>query len=99
MNTTDELIWVKQQNWFYEFRLPDGTKTDCYLTDEVRKIHMTREKALRQYLAEVPSDWQTAIDVSCHEGFFTHVLSDRFHSVVGIDKNSNSLEKAARMRA
>jgi ubiquinone/menaquinone biosynthesis C-methylase UbiE len=37
---------------------------------------------------------RSALDISCHEGYFSLVLADYFHSVVGVDKNAASLEKA-----
>ncbi|SDW09996.1 Ubiquinone/menaquinone biosynthesis C-methylase UbiE [Nitrosomonas eutropha] len=90
----DELSQIKGQEWFYEFNLPDGTKTESYLAEIARLIHSTREKALRQYLDVKQGAFQDALDISCHEGYFSLVLKDYFASVVGIDKNLNSLEKA-----
>jgi len=93
----DELQQIKNQVWFYEFPLPDGTTTTCYLPPEVAKIHATREKVLRQYLGSADSAGKTALDVSCHEGFFSLVLGDYFEKVTGIDKNEDSLVLARRM--
>lgn len=90
----DKLDRVKQQKWFYEFTLPDGTKTESYLPEVARQVHLTREKALRSYLGTLGSDCVTALDISCHEGFFSLVLGEYFDSVVGVDKNPESLEKA-----
>jgi tRNA (mo5U34)-methyltransferase len=93
----DELNWAKQQKWFYEFALPDGTRTESYEEVPVRKIHFTREKALRNYLSR--RDWRgaSAVDLACHEGFFSVTLAEYFGTVVGIDKNQDSLAKAARI--
>jgi tRNA (mo5U34)-methyltransferase len=90
----DELNKVKQQKWFYEFALPDGTKTESYLPETVRQVHLTREKALRYYLATLGGDYVNAMDISCHEGFFSLVLGEHFNRVIGIDKNADSLDKA-----
>lgn len=90
---------IKSHLWFYEFPLPDGTTTACYLPPEVAKIHATREKVLRRYLAASGLPGETALDVSCHEGFFSLVLGEYFKTVVGIDKNERSLELAKRMGA
>jgi SAM-dependent methyltransferase len=91
---SDLMRTVKEQKWFYEFRLPDGSTTDSYLPPHVRAIHLTRERALRQFLAL--RDWSssTALDVACHEGFYSLVLNDYFGSVTGLDKNAGSLNKA-----
>jgi tRNA (mo5U34)-methyltransferase len=85
---------VKSQKWFYEFNLPDGTKTESYLNDIAKQIHPTREKALRQYLEALNADFTNALDISCHEGYFSLVLNEYFDSVVGLDKNAESLDKA-----
>jgi len=93
----EELNWVKGQKWFYEFALPDGTKTESYLPEAVRKIHADRERILRDYLNHFSDGSSKAIDVSCHEGFFSLVLAQYFDLVVGVDKNQESLEKAKRI--
>jgi SAM-dependent methyltransferase len=97
MNTNEELNWAKQQKWFYEFRLPDGTMTESYLAAEVREIHRTREKALRQFITALGDGYSSSIDVSCHEGFYSNVLAEYFDTVVGLDKNLDSLTKATRI--
>jgi tRNA (mo5U34)-methyltransferase len=90
----NELSQIKKQKWFYEFSLPDGTKTESYLPEIAKQIHPTREKALRKYLESSPGVFNDALDISCHEGYFSLVLSDYFASVKAIDKNSDSLNKA-----
>lgn len=91
---SNELSQIKRQKWFYEFSLPDGTKTESYLPEVARQIHPTREKALRKYLEGSQGVFNDALDISCHEGYFSLVLTDYFPSVVGIDKNADSLQKA-----
>jgi len=92
----DNLDLVKAQQWFYEFTLPDGSTTNSYLPDFVRPIHHTREKALRLFLDEYgkKGTFKNALDISCHEGYYTLLLANYFEKVVGIDKNADSLEKA-----
>ena len=89
-----ELEHVKNQKWFYEFTLPDGTKTESYLPEVARQVHVTRENVLRQYLKTLGDAYSTALDISCHEGFFSLILAEYFKSVTGIDKNVESVEKA-----
>lgn len=89
-----ELESVKSQQWFYEFKLPDGSKTESYLPELARKIHVTRENALRNFLNTLDDSYSTALDISCHEGFFSLILEEYFKSVKGLDKNENSLQKA-----
>jgi len=74
---------VKSTKWFYEFVLPDGTLTSSYLDDSVKKIHKTRELT-----------GGSALDIACHEGFYSQVLSDYFTTIDGIDKNDDSIKKA-----
>jgi len=91
---SDLMRTVKEQKWFYEFRLPDGSTTDSYLPPHVRAIHLTRGARAPPVLAL--RDWSssTALDVACHEGFYSLVLNDYFGSVTGLDKNAGSLNKA-----
>lgn len=91
---TNELDRIKSQKWFYEFSLPDGTKTESYLPEIARHIHVTRENALRRYLDNLGKEVSTALDISCHEGFFSLVLAEYFKQVTGVDKNPESLDKA-----
>jgi tRNA/tmRNA/rRNA uracil-C5-methylase (TrmA/RlmC/RlmD family) len=42
---------------------------------------------------------RAAIDLACHEGFFSMVLAERFARVVGIDRDTVSLGRARRMAA
>ncbi len=89
-----ELDKVKSQQWFYEFTLPDGTKTESYLPEIARRVHETREKALRNRLGAIDANYETCLDISCHEGYFSILLSEYFKNVTGLDKNPESLEKA-----
>jgi tRNA (mo5U34)-methyltransferase len=88
---------IKTQQWFYEFPLPDGSKTKSYLPEHARAVHTTREKALRRYLDQYRGSFASALDISCHEGFFSLILADHCKTVTGIDKNEPSLEKARQM--
>lgn len=91
---SDLLDTVKNQKWFYEFNLPDGSKTESYLPEIARQIHVTRENALRQYLGTMDKSFSTAMDISCHEGFFSLILAEYFKNVTALDKNQETLVKA-----
>ena len=91
------LLKVKAQKWFYKFGLPDGSVTDVYIPDEVTKIHTTREIALREHLEDFAHKYKTALDISCHEGYFSFVLSEHISAITGVDKNSDTLTKARQM--
>lgn len=88
---------VKSQEWFYEFSLPDGSMTKSYLPEIARKIHTTREKVLRKYLDEIGTGFSAAMDISCHEGYFSLILAEYFPSVIGLDRSPDSLGKAQQM--
>ena len=90
---------AKNQKWFYEFELPDGTRTESYLPPAARGVHVTRERALRTHLSALDDSYSTAIDVACHEGFFSLVLAEHFKSVTGFDRNSGTLDKARQISA
>ena len=47
MDTTAALLdKVRARRWFYEFDLPDGTRTRAELPEGVEKIHATRQRML-----------------------------------------------------
>jgi SAM-dependent methyltransferase len=96
-NKDNLLAAIKQEKWFYEFLLPDGTVTDSYLPEEARAIHHTRERALIDYLESKAKAPHSALDVGCHEGYFSMVLARYCTTVVGIDKNAKSLDKGRRI--
>jgi tRNA (mo5U34)-methyltransferase len=85
---------IKSQRWFYEFPLPDGTATESYLEPRFRGIHQTRDAALRSFISTSDRSGQSALDIACHEGYFTLTLSEFFSEVTAIDKNAGSLRKA-----
>lgn len=85
---------VKSQKWFYEFKLPDGSLTESYLEEAARPIHETRKKVLQRHLEAYSARYETALDISSHEGYFSLVLADFIKRVRGIDKNAESIAKA-----
>ncbi len=84
--------------WFYEFDLGAGRRTPSSLPPEVQPIHRTRLDmvmgAVKGHfggrLAEI-----RAIDVGCHEGFYTVALArEGVKSVLGVDVREENLTKA-----
>jgi len=75
--------------WFYPFPI-DGI--ECMLPAEVLPLHDTRIKALRQFLATHPCE--SAIDLGCHQGYFTLELEKHIAKVEGIDRFTDSIEQA-----
>lgn len=75
--------------WFYPFPI-DGIT--CMLPAEVLPLHETRIKALRQFLETHPCE--SAIDLGCHQGYFTLELEKHIPKVEGIDRFTESIEQA-----
>jgi SAM-dependent methyltransferase len=93
---------VLGREWFYEFRLPGGKMTNCYLSDEMKSIHRIREKMLLDYLDQrVGSRWKelSCLDIGCHEGYFSLLLAKKgCRKVVGVDARPEHIESANLMR-
>ena len=83
------LAAVRARPWFYEFDLPDGSRTESYIPEYIRPIHDTRlEMMWRTLEPMVGGDWRayTALDLACHQGFFaTHLARRGCRRVVGVD--------------
>jgi len=89
------------RQWFYRFTLPSGRVTDTYVTEDILKIHETRERML---LARLDEEFQrgtgdlTCVDFGCHEGFFSQLLASRCKEVVGIDARAENIAGATLLR-
>ncbi|HET7730258.1 MAG TPA: class I SAM-dependent methyltransferase [Usitatibacter sp.] len=92
---------VRSRDWFYEFQLPDGTRTRSHLPPGVEKIHDTRLALLEQALdASVGRDCSplTALDLACHQGWFAlHLAKRGFRSILGVDARDEHLADARLM--
>jgi tRNA (mo5U34)-methyltransferase len=92
---------VRARDWFYEFELPDGTRTRSHLPAGVEKIHETRLALMEQALdASVGRDCAnlTAVDLACHQGWFSLALARRgFREVLGVDGREEHLADARLM--
>jgi len=92
---------IRGRDWFYEFALPDGTRTVSHLPPGVEKIHDTRLALLEQALdAAVGRDCSglTALDLACHQGWFSmHLAKRNFRSILGVDGREEHLADARLM--
>jgi tRNA (mo5U34)-methyltransferase len=92
---------IRARPWFYEFALPDGTRTKSHLPEGVEKIHETRLALLDQALDRaVGRDCSalTAVDLACHQGWFALQLARRnFRSILGVDARDEHLADAKLM--
>lgn len=93
---------ILSREWFYRFRLPSGRVTRSYLSEEVLKIHDTREQMLLQFLeGRFGGRWGdlTCVDLACHEGYFSHKLALKgCREVLGIDARGEHVEHAGLIR-
>ena len=92
---------IRARPWFYEFALPDGTRTKSHLPEGVEKIHDTRLALLDGALDRaVGQDCSalTAVDLACHQGWFAmHLARRRFASILGVDARDEHLADARLM--
>lgn len=101
MTESTGLERVRAREWFYEFELPDGTRTRSTLPEGVEKIHATRLALMEQALDRgVGRDCSrlTAVDLACHQGWFAlHLAKRGFSSVLAIDARPEHLADAKLM--
>ena len=96
---TDEdasLLAVKNRIWFYEFDLPDGSRTQTDIPPAVKRIHESRRDKLRKTIETHVPDAATcsALDLASHEGYFSIELGKHFARVHGLEIRPESLEAA-----
>lgn len=92
---------VRSRKWFYEFELPDGTRTECYVPPGVEGVHTTRlamlEAALERRFGKDLSGL-SAVDLACHEGWFAFHLARRGAApVLGLDMRQSHISDATLM--
>jgi tRNA (mo5U34)-methyltransferase len=87
---------AKQKSWFYEFELPDGSKTQSWLPDDVAAIHPCRLEKLRQIISTYVNDASslTAVDFAAHEGFYTVELARHFCRVEAYEVRKEHVDAA-----
>ena len=101
MTDAELLQWARDQRWFYRFPLPGGAWTAA--PDDVPSaLHEARRTMLMQVLEtrfpEALSD-VSALDIACHQGFFSIALAEKLGEVTGLDVNAASLDQASRITA
>lgn len=80
--------------WFYPFILRDGSLVDCWLSRDILPLHSTRKKALEYFIKTKVKSFDTALDLACHQGYFTFELEKYFNSVTGVDRFEQSIKEA-----
>jgi hypothetical protein len=95
MSETALLERVRARQWFYEFELPDGTRTRSALPAGVEAIHTTRLAMLDAVLDRAVGKQcrgLTALDLACHQGWFALQLARRgFDSILAVDARAEHL--------
>jgi tRNA (mo5U34)-methyltransferase len=88
--------------WFYPFRLPSGRTTPSYDGGWLDGIHHTRSTMLDRVLDETfkgKESGATAIDIACHQGWFSCQLAQRgFSKVIGVDARPEHIADAKLIR-
>jgi len=92
---------IRARRWFYEFELPDGSTTQTYIGPDILPIHTTRRRRLREVIAQRVPDAAalSAIDLACHEGYFSVELARHFRSVTGMDVRPDNISAATSIAA
>lgn len=97
----DTLEAIRRRKWFYNFDLPDGSRTPSFLPAGVELIHDTRLKMLNAVLDAEVGDRAPAlslVDLACNQGWFALQMARRgFRQILGVDQRTNLLEDAALM--
>ena len=86
---------VKSRPWFYEFDLPDGTRTAGW-PPEVQPIHPSRRDKLRAVIDRRvdPQGRSVAIDLGAHNGYFSFELARHFARVDAYEMRPESVREA-----
>jgi tRNA (mo5U34)-methyltransferase len=86
------------REWFYPFELPDGRVTPTYDGGQLNSIHSTRLAMMDAVLDPLfVSDYSqvNAVDLACHQGYFSSHLAQRgCRSVLGIDARQCHVDDA-----
>ena len=96
----DKLQDVKARKWFYEFDLPDGSRTATDVPDEIGPIHTSRRDKMIAIIRERVRGAEdlTAADLASHEGYYTIELAKHFKTVRGYEFRQSSLDAAQLIR-
>lgn len=89
---------IPHDQWFYEFNLPDGTRLPCRTPEHVKPIHPTRLTMLKSAIARAglqDVSGLNAIDIACHQGFFSSELAKMgFKDVLATDARAEHVRDA-----
>jgi tRNA (mo5U34)-methyltransferase len=90
---------IPHDQWFYEFTLPDGTKLPCRTPPHVLPVHSTRNAMLKtaiQRAGITDMSSMSAIDIACHQGYFSAELARMgFKDVLATDARAEHIRDAS----
>lgn len=91
----DVMKKVHQNRWFYDFELPDGSRTRSYLPAGAQAVHTTRLNMVMAALEPVfEGRWEqtSVLDLACHQGWFTsHMARKGCPTVTGMDARAEHI--------
>ncbi len=87
---------LRRKEWFYRFELPNGEVLPSRTPAHIADIHPTRLAMLLRALEPVTANgWNTltAIDIACHQGYFTsHLARKGCREVLGVDARQEHID-------
>lgn len=90
---------ILSRDWFYPFDLPGGGTTSTYAGGKLDAIHATRLTMLDHVLGrtlEAELKDLSAIDLACHQGFFSlHLARQGYGRVLGVDARQSHVDDAS----
>jgi len=91
-----KLAAAKDRVWFYEFELPDGTRTRAELPPEILRIHTSRRATLGRIIRDQVKDSKSlsALDLASHQGYFSAEMAKHFDRVHGLEFRAEHVEAA-----
>jgi hypothetical protein len=94
----DLLEEVRRREWFYDYALPDGSRTRTYHEGALSEIHETRWRMLRHRLDVVyPNGLEglRAVDLAAHQGWFAVQMARAgLTDVTGVDQRESHVQDA-----
>lgn len=99
MTDQEMLAWARSRRWSYRYPLPGGEWT-ADAQEIPTALHEARKTMLKSVLDDrfgTQKANTTALDLACHQGFYSLALAEQVRSVTGIDINPESIEDAERI--
>ncbi len=90
------------REWFYTYKLPDGSTAPTYVGSDINSIHVTRWQMMQSCLDEKLGNERsnlTVLDLASHQGWFAvNMARAGFSSVLGIDARESHVRDSQLIR-